>query len=218
MRVRTPQIYAQYALGLRDTDVFWNAADPGWAYGLYFGILTTFATGVRGILLEGGFSVETTFQVLSNYGVTNFAAAPTVFRSLRTAGLKPTGTLKLRCVSSAGEPLTPDVNEWSTSVLGVPVHDHYGQTETGMLINNHHHPLMRWPLRTGSMGQPMPGWKAALVSADSDELVPVGGTGRVAMDLTQSPLAWFDGSRLGMTMSSSWPVIALGRSKSSLSC
>jgi acetyl-CoA synthetase len=62
-----------------------------------------------------------------------------------------------------------------------------------MLINNHHHPLLRWPLRTGSMGQPMPGWKAALLSADSDEPVAVEGTGRVAMDLTQSPLSWFDG-------------------------
>jgi acetyl-CoA synthetase len=187
------EIYAHYALELRDTDVFWNAADPGWAYGLYYGILTTFVTGVRGILLEGGFSPEASFGVLSNYGVTNFAAAPTVFRSLRASGLRPSGTLKLRCASSAGEPLTPDVNEWSTSVLGVPVHDHYGQTETGMLINNHHHPLLRRPLIAGSMGQSMPGWKAALLSADSHEPVPVEGTGRVAMDLTQSPLAWFDG-------------------------
>lgn len=150
------QIYAEYGLGIRADDMFWNAADPGWAYGLYFGIITTFLTGVRSILLEGGFSAETTFRVLAQHGITNFAAAPTVFRSLRASGLKAPSGLQLRCASSAGEPLTPEVNDWSVAALGVPVHDHYGQTETGMMINNHHHPALLQPLKAGSMGMPCP--------------------------------------------------------------
>jgi acetyl-CoA synthetase len=187
------RVYAEYGLGLQADDVFWNAADPGWAYGLYFGILAALSTGVRGILLEGGFSAETTGAVLSRYGVTNFTAAPTVYRSLRAGGMSPSAGLKLRCASSAGEPLTPEVNEWATAALGVPVHDHYGQTEAGMLINNHHHPQLRRALRARSMGHALPGWKAVVLQPDADEPVAPGQPGRVAMDLRESPLAWFEG-------------------------
>jgi acetyl-CoA synthetase len=185
--------YADYGLGLLRDDVFWNAADPGWAYGLYFGVIAALSIGSRNVLLESAFSAETTWEVLCRYGVTNFAAAPTVFRSLRASGLKPAGKLRLRCASSAGEPLTPDVNEWAIHALGVAVHDHYGQTEAGMLVNNHHHPALRRPIKYGSMGQVMPGWQAAVLKADADEPAALGEPGRLAMDLTRSPLAWFAG-------------------------
>jgi acetyl-CoA synthetase len=185
--------YAEFGFDLRPDDVFWCAADPGWAYGLYFGILATFLTGTPGVLLEGGFTPETTMAVLAQERVTNFAAAPTVYRALRSAGIAPSGPLSLRCASSAGEPLTPEVNDWAESALGVTVHDHYGQTEAGMLINNHHHPDIRRPVRPGSMGHAMPGWKATILHADRDEAVGPNEMGRVAMDLAASPLAWFDG-------------------------
>jgi acetyl-CoA synthetase len=187
------QAYAEFGLDLRPEDVFWNAADPGWAYGLYFGILATLTTGVAGILYEGGFSPEATMAILERYQVTNFAAAPTVYRALRASGVTPSRALNLRCASSAGEPLTPNVNEWALAVLAVEVHDHYGQSETGMLINNHHHPSLARPLVRGSMGQVMPGWSAAILESDCDEPAAVGDVGRVAMDLDASPLAWFTG-------------------------
>jgi acetyl-CoA synthetase len=187
------QFYAEYALGINPADTFWNAADPGWAYGLYFGLISTFSTGVASILLEGGFSAEKTLSVLSRYGVTNFAAAPTVYRSLRTATVASPENLHLRCASSAGEPLTPEINEWAATVLGVTVHDHYGQTETGMLINNHHHPALRRPVKPGSMGQAMPGWTPAVLKTDTTEVAAAGEIGRVAIDIPQSPLAWFEG-------------------------
>jgi acetyl-CoA synthetase len=187
------QAYAEFALDLRRDDVFWNSADPGWAYGLYFGVIATFATGVTSLLLEGGFSAETTFAILSRYGVTNFGAAPTVYRSLRASGLKPTDASKLRCASSAGEPLTPEINDWARTVLGVAVHDHYGQTETGMIINNHHHPALKRPLKQGSMGVAMPGLSAAVLQPERDEPASPDTLGRVAIDLANSPLAWFKG-------------------------
>ena len=187
------QAYGEFAFDLRRGDVFWNAADPGWAYGLYFGVLTTLTTGVESVLLQGGFSAETTYAVLSSLGVTNFAAAPTVYRSLRTSSAVIPAELKLRCASSAGEPLTPEVNIWAGEALGVPVHDHYGQTEAGMLINNHHHPLLKRPLKVGSMGQVMPGWTAAVLREHEDVPAAVGEAGRLAMDLQQSPLAFFTG-------------------------
>lgn len=187
------QTYAEYGLGLTANDVFWNAADPGWAYGLYFGVIATLSTGVLSIFLQGGFSPEATLQVLSRYAVTNFTAAPTVYRALRISGLTVPSNLRLRCASSAGEPLTPEVNEWATAALGIAVHDHYGQTEAGMLINHHHHPALRQPVKPGSMGRAMPGWAAFILKPLSDEMASAGETGRIAMDLTQSPLAWFEG-------------------------
>jgi acetyl-CoA synthetase len=185
--------YARYGLDLRADDVYWNAADPGWAYGLYYAVLAALATGTRSVIFEGGFAVEPTFEILRRFAITNFAAAPTVFRALRSSGLTPPQGLRLRCLSSAGEPLTPEVNEWARSRLNLAVHDHYGQTETGMLINNHHHRELRRPLKAGSMGQSMPGWKAAILRADSDEAAVPGEPGRVAIDLHASPLAWFAG-------------------------
>lgn len=187
------QAYAEFGLGVTPDDLLWNSADPGWGYGLYFGVLATLSTGVRGLMLEGGFKPETCLAVLEHYRVTNFAAAPTVYRSLRASGLSPNGPLALRRASSAGEPLTPEVNEWAGLALGVLVHDHYGQTEAGMLINNHQHPALQQPLKPGSMGRIMPGWTGQILDVETDNVAPVGAVGRVAMDLAQSPLAWFAG-------------------------
>jgi acetyl-CoA synthetase len=173
--------------------VFWNAADPGWGYGLYFGVLGSFCLGVPSVWLKGGFSAELSYAVMSKLKVTSFAAAPTVYRSLRAANVTVPPDLQLRCASAAGEPLTPEVNAWAQQALGVPVHDHYGQTETGMVINNHQHPALRRPIKPGSMGQTMPGWTAAVLHDDRDELAPAGTLGRIAFDLEASPLAWFSG-------------------------
>jgi acetyl-CoA synthetase len=185
--------YAEFGLGLRPDDLYWCAADPGWAYGLYFGVLGSFTTGVPSLLLTAGFDAATTFKVLSRYGVTNFTAAPTVYRSMRGFdGPRPQLT-KLRCASSAGEPLTPEVNLWAVDALGVAVHDHYGQTEAGMLINNHHHPDLVAPLKQGSMGRPLPGWSALVLKEKEDVPAADGELGRVAIELKDSPLAWFSG-------------------------
>ncbi|MEQ1951782.1 AMP-binding protein [Mesorhizobium yinganensis] len=185
------QAYGEFALDVRPDDVFWNAADPGWAYGLYFGILVTLSTGVPSIMLTAGFSPDLTYGVLSRFGVTNLTAAPTVYRSLLACDGKP--NLSLRCASSAGEPLTPEVNEWAGEALGTLVHDHFGQTEAGMLVNNHHHPALRKPLKTGSMGHVMPGWSPLILHIDTDEIAPVGSVGRLAFELADSPFAWFVG-------------------------
>ncbi|MCE7796494.1 AMP-binding protein [Sphingobium sufflavum] len=186
--------YAEFGHGLRpQDDIFWCAADPGWAYGLYFGVLSTFLTATRSILFEGGFSAEKTMTILAREGVTNFAAAPTVYRSLRSDGVAPPSPLSLRAASSAGEPLTPDVNIWAERALGVTVHDHYGQTEAGMLINNHHNPAVARPVEAGSMGQAMPGWTATVLDEREDREVGANEVGRVAMVMADSPLAFFRG-------------------------
>jgi acetyl-CoA synthetase len=183
--------YQEIGLDVRAGDVFWNAADPGWAYGLYYAICAPLATGRRSLLLAAPFSADLTFRVLATFGVTNFAAAPTVYRALRNAGGAP-DTLKLRACSSAGEPLNADLVTWGRSALGVPINDQYGQTELGMVVVNAHAPAAAAPLRPGSMGHAMPGFSVAILAESSDDIVAAGEPGRVAVDLHASPLMWFE--------------------------
>jgi acetyl-CoA synthetase len=189
------QAYQDFALDVRADDVFWNAADPGWAYGLYYAITTPMASGRRSLLLHAGFSAELTWAVLSKFGVTNFAAAPTVYRALRNADVEVPGDLRLRHCSSAGEPLTPDVLEWASENLGVGVYDHYGQTELGMVVGNAWHPDLRAEVKPGSMGQVLPGFAVEVLREDADVIAEPGERGRVAVDREASPLLWFTGYR-----------------------
>lgn len=187
------QIYLEYGLDVRPDDVFWNAADPGWAYGLYYAILGPLAAGTRSLLLRSGFSPALTWQVMRELGVTNFAAAPTVYRTLRSAPeLSPDG-LRLRTASSAGEPLTPEVITWAQQTFGIALRDHYGQTEHGMVIVNGWADEIRSAVRPGSMGKPLPGWAAEVLHDDRDEPAPAGTAGRVAIGVADSPLMWFSG-------------------------
>ncbi|WP_454196093.1 AMP-binding protein [Nocardia sp. Marseille-Q1738] len=185
--------YQEFALDVRPDDVFWNAADPGWAYGLYYAILGPLATGIRSILLHAGFSAPLTWQVLETFGVTNFAAAPTVYRALRAESDAPPVHSRLRRASSAGEPLKPEVVAWSTEYLGVAVRDHYGQTEHGMVICNAWHEDLDTETPAGSMGRTLPGWSCAVLAEDADTIAPAGALGRVAIDTAHSPLLWFLG-------------------------
>jgi acetyl-CoA synthetase len=185
--------YQEFALDVRAEDVFWNAADPGWAYGLYYAILGPLAAGSRSLLLHAGFSPALTWQVLARFGVTNFAAAPTVYRALRADDTPVPAGVSLRRASSAGEPLTPEVVAWSAEHLGVAVRDHYGQTEHGMVICNAWHDELNAAVPIGSMGRQLPGWSCAVLADDADVEAEPGQTGRVAIDTERSPLLWFLG-------------------------
>jgi acetyl-CoA synthetase len=171
--------YLHYTLDVRSDDVYWCSADPGWAYGLFFAIVGPMLLGQPGILFNSGFTPESTFAVLREFGVTNFTGAPTMFRAMR---LHPEEQhVTLRCASSAGEPLTPDIIEWARDALGTDVRDTYGQTEIGIVISNHWNPDVAKPIRPGSIGQPMPGIAAGIVD------------GQIAIDVAHSPLLWFRG-------------------------
>jgi acetyl-CoA synthetase len=190
LAMATWQLYLEFGLHVVEDDVYWCAADPGWAYGLFAAVLAPLAAGRMSILHKDRFTPEGTWRVLAQEKVTNFAAAPTAYRALRVTTPAP---VAVRKASSAGEPLTPEVNEWSAAQLGINVHDHYGQTELGMVFCNHHHPALQRPLKSGSMGIPLPGWATGVLREDSDALAPPGELGRVAVDMTSSATAWFDG-------------------------
>ena len=183
------QAYLEFGLGVPAEGAYWCAADPGWAYGLYSAIAAPLAAGRSTILVAGGFDVARTWAVLVDAGVTDFAAAPTVYRALRSTPV-PTG-LALRRLSSAGEPLTPEVNVWAAEALGLQVHDHFGQTEVGMVLANCHHAALARPLKSGSMGRALPGWDLTVLAQDSDQLAEPGVLGRLAIDVASSPFMTF---------------------------
>lgn len=186
--------YMHFGVDLRADDVFWNIADPGWAYGLYYGVVGPLLLGQTLRLVNAPFSAELVWRAWETYGVTNFAAAPTVYRALRAAAppSDPRERFRLRVASSAGEPLNPEVVAWAADLLDVPLHDQYGQTEHGMVVNNHHHPAVRRPVRASSMGHAMPGFRVTIVGTDESELEP-GAIGQLAIDVGRSPLFWFTG-------------------------
>jgi acetyl-CoA synthetase len=173
--------YLLYAVDLREDDVYWGAADPGWAYGLIIGLVAPLLLGNTATMIEAPFNAELCWQVLERYGITNFTYAPTAYRALVAAGpeLAHKYNLKLRVASSAGEPLNPEVIEWFQRELGVPVYDHYGQTELSMIVCNYH--AFSNPVKPGSMGLPMPGYNVGLVDENGQE-VPAGVPGQIAIN------------------------------------
>ncbi|MFV5348102.1 AMP-binding protein [Acinetobacter soli] len=183
--------YMKNAIGLNQDDIFWNIADPGWAYGLYYAITGPLLLGHSTLFYEGGFNAESVCNVINEYGITNLAGAPTAYRMMaadpsQMAQLRG----KLRVVSSAGEPLNPEVIRWFKEVLDVPIYDHYGQTEVGMVVCNHH--ALAHPVRSGSAGFASPGYRIAIIDEQGNELatdVP----GILAIDIAQSPMMWFSG-------------------------
>lgn len=186
------QAYLEFALGVTAGSRYWCAADPGWAYGLYSAIAAPLSAGLPTLLVAGGFSVERTWQVLTDQQVTDFTAAPTVYRALRSSALPVPDNVALQRVSSAGEPLSPEVNEWAASALdGLQVHDHFGQTEVGMVLANCHHTALVRPLKTGSMGRAIPGWALTVLAEDADVPAGPGVLGRVAVDVAASPFMTF---------------------------
>lgn len=184
--------YMTWALDVRDDDVFWNIADPGWAYGLYYAITGPLLIGHQTTLYDGPFTVESNAEIIEKLGVTNLAGAPTAYRMIIAAGPEAAQPLhdNLRVASSAGEPLNPEVMRWFKQHAGVNLFDQYGQTEMGMNLCNHHG--LSHPVREGSAGYAMPGFRLGVVTEEGQP-VAQGEQGILAVHLKDSPLFFFDG-------------------------
>jgi acetyl-CoA synthetase len=185
-------VYMRDAVGLRPEQKFWNIADPGWAYGLYYAVTGPLLLGHATTLYDGPFSVESTYRIIKTHGITSLAGSPTAFRLLIAAGPDAAEGVQgqLRAVSSAGEPLNPEVIRWFAEHLAAPIYDHYGQTELGMVVNNHHG--LAHDVHPGAAGLPMPGYRVAVLD-DQDNELPPHQPGTLAMDIARSPLLWFTG-------------------------
>ncbi|PEZ10566.1 acetate--CoA ligase [Bacillus sp. AFS018417] len=163
---------AKWVLDLKEDDVYWCTADPGWVTGTAYGIFAPWLVGASNVIVGGRFSPEAWYEALQDYGVTVWYSAPTAFRMLMGAGndtLKKYDLSQLRHVLSVGEPLNPEVIRWGMNVFGLRIHDTWWMTETGgQVICNY--PCME--IRPGSMGKPIPGVKAAIVDNEGNEVPP----------------------------------------------
>jgi acetyl-CoA synthetase len=184
--------YMVDGIDLRPGDTFWNIADPGWAYGLYYAVIGPLLLGHATTLVEAPFTVEGTLETIERLGITNFAGAPTAYRMLMAAGPEVAARMRgrVRCFSSAGEPLNPEVIRWIEAQVAASIKDHYGQTETGMVVNNHHG--LAHPVRPGSAGYAMPGFAVAVLDENGQRAAP-NVPGQLAIEIDASPLHWFTG-------------------------
>ncbi len=169
----------KWVLDLKEDDIYWCTADPGWVTGTSYGIIGPWSLGVTQCVLDRGFSADAWYSFIEKYKITMWYSAPTAIRSLMKAGdeaVKRHNLSSLRHLASVGEPLNAEAVIWSQKVLGLPFLDTYWQTETGsMMITNF--PGMK--IKPGSMGKPFPGIEGVVLDAETFE--PIRETGKVGL-------------------------------------
>ncbi len=176
-------------------EVFWTASDVGWVVGHSYICYGPLIHGATTIVFEGkpvGTPDAGTFwRVIEDYGVTSFFTAPTAFRAIKRED--PKGELvreydlsSLRALFMAGERADPDTIHWAQDKLGVPVIDHWWQTETGWAIAGNPMGLEPLPVKVGSPSVPMPGYDVQILD-EAGHPLPAGELGAIAIRLPLPP-------------------------------
>ncbi|WP_414052350.1 acetate--CoA ligase [Macrococcus animalis] len=165
-------ISGHYVLDLKEDDVYWCTADPGWVTGTSYGIFAPWLNRATNVIVGGRFSPEGWYATLEEFKVTVWYSAPTAFRMLMGAGdelVEKYDLTHLRHILSVGEPLNPEVVKWGDKVFNLRIHDTWWMTETGghMIVN-----FPDMDIKSGSMGKPLPGVQAAIVDDLGNELPP----------------------------------------------
>jgi acetyl-CoA synthetase len=183
-------VFAQYlttkvVLDVRDDDVYWCTADPGWVTGTSYGIIGPWSLGATQVVLDAGFSSDRWYSTLERHGVTVWYTAPTAIRMLMKDGLDPVRAhdlSRLRHMASVGEPLNPEAVRWGHEAFGLWFHDTFWQTETGAIVVTN---LPGMPVKPGSMGRPFPAVDAAIVEPKTG--VRITEPGRVGLIAVRPP-------------------------------
>jgi acetyl-CoA synthetase len=169
-----------YWLGLREGDVHMNISSPGWGKHAWSSFFAPFNAGATAFVYNyARFSARAVLEVLSRHRITTLCAPPTVWRMLILDDLTREKVV-LREALSAGEPLNPEVIEKVRAAWGVTIRDGYGQTETTAQIGN----SPGQPLKPGSMGRPLPGYRIALLDPEGKD---GGGEGEISIALDERP-------------------------------
>ncbi|MBM4054409.1 MAG: acetate--CoA ligase [Planctomycetes bacterium] len=173
-------ITTKWTLDLRDDDIYWCTADPGWVTGTVYGVWGPWLNGVSVYVYDGRFDANKWYESIQTFKITTWYTAPTALRMLMKSGdyvVTQYDLGSLRYICSVGEPLNPEVIKWGMNVYNLPIHDTWWQTETGsIMIANY--PCL--PIKPGSMGKPFPGIKAAIIDGKGTEL-PDGHHGILAL-------------------------------------
>lgn len=166
-------ITTKWVLDLREDDVYWCTADPGWVTGTVYGIWGPWLNNISQVVYNGRFDAEKWYSIIEKYKITVWYTAPTALRMLMKVGneiiKKKYDLSSLRYICSVGEPLNPEVIKWGLKVYNLPIHDNWWQTETGSIMIANYPSL---PIKPGSMGKPFPGICAKIINAKGKELSP----------------------------------------------
>jgi acetyl-CoA synthetase len=169
-----------YWIGLQAGEVHWNICSPGWAKHAWSCFFAPWNAGATVFVFNyERFSAKATLDVIGRCGVTSLCAPPTVWRMLIQENLAAY-RLPLRELVGAGEPLNPEVIEQVERAWGLKIRDGFGQTETTAQVGN----TPGQPLKPGSMGRPLPGYRVALLD-DDDAPAP---EGEICVALGPAPL------------------------------
>ena len=176
-------------------DVFWAASDVGWVVGHSYICYGPLIHGNTTIVFEGkpvGTPDAGTFwRVISEHNVRSFFTAPTAFRAIKRED--PKGEYKakydLSCLNAlylAGERADPDTIYWAQNLLGVPVVDHWWQTETGFAIAANPLGIEHLPIKVGSPSVAMPGYDVQILDEGGNPM-KAGELGAIAIKLPLPP-------------------------------
>ena len=174
-----------YWIGVRPGDVHWNISSPGWAKHAWSCFFAPWNAGATVFIYNyARFEPKAVLDVLCRAKVTTLCAPPTVWRMLiqeDLAAWKPA----LRELVGAGEPLNPEVIERVRAAWGITIRDGYGQTETTCQIGN----SPGQPVKAGSMGRPLPGYRITLRDPDGHEAEE----GEICIELNSRPTGLMEG-------------------------
>jgi len=176
-------------------DVFWAASDVGWVVGHSYICYGPLIHGNTTIVFEGkpvGTPDAGTFwRVISEHNVKSFFTAPTALRAIKRDDpeAKELANYDISCLRAlylAGERADPDTIKWAADKMGVPVYDHWWQTETGWTIAGNPAGVEALPVKIGSPTVAMPGYDVQILDEGGHE-VPPGTLGAIAVKLPLPP-------------------------------
>ncbi|MFS2018734.1 AMP-binding protein [Massilia sp. CT11-108] len=169
-----------YWIGLRPGDVHWNISSPGWAKHAWSCFFAPWNAGATVFVYNyERFSARACLDTIVRCGVTSLCAPPTVWRMMIKEDLAQWQP-PLRELVGAGEPLNPEVIEQVERAWGIRIRDGFGQSETTCQIGN----PPGQPVKPGSMGRPLPGYRVALLDIDDQPAEE----GEISLRLDPAPL------------------------------
>lgn len=176
-------------------DVFWAASDVGWVVGHSYICYGPLIHGNASIIFEGkpvGTPDAGTFwRIIEEHNVRALFTAPTAFRAIKRVDpngefVKKYDLSQLKALFLAGERADPDTIVWAQDQLGVPVIDHWWQTESGFPMVGNPMGIEEMPVKLGSPTVPMPGFDIRILSDEGEEL-PAGELGAIVIKLPLAP-------------------------------
>jgi propionyl-CoA synthetase len=193
--------------GVEPGEAFWAASDVGWVVGHSYIVYAPLLSGCTTVMYEGkpvGTPDPGAFwRVAAEHGVSVLFTAPTALRAIkkedaRGEHLAGHDLSKLRALFLAGERTDPDTYEWALDLLGIPVVDHWWQTETGWAVAANCLGIEALPAKAGSPSRPVPGYRVQVVDETGAEVAP-GRDGAIVVRLPlppgSLPTLWNDDDR-----------------------